>query len=131
MEHSAYKILQDRESALRDTITTYEERITRLTEEVIQVQLSKKGIEDSCTVWMTRVLALFLLTLAKASATQTVQEIKAMMMKREVENARLRDQREQLNAELVERKQKDSVKLASLQEYKTLAESRSASRPQY
>ena len=80
---------------------------------------------------MTRVLALFLLTLAKSSATQTVQEIKAMMMKREVENARLRDQREQLNAELVERKQKDSVKLASLQEYKTLAESRSASRPQY
>ena len=53
------------------------------------------------------------------------------MMKREVENARLRDQREQLNAELLERKQKDSVKQASLQEYKTLAESRSASRPRY
>lgn len=80
---------------------------------------------------MTRVLALFLLTLAKASTTQSVQELKAMMVKREVENARLRDQREQLNAELVERKQKDSIKLASLQEYKTLAESRSASRPQY
>jgi E3 ubiquitin-protein ligase BRE1 len=123
--------LQDRESALRDTITTYEERINRLTEEVNQAQLSKKAIEDSCTVWMTRVLALFLLTLAKASTTQSVQELKAMMVKREVENARLRDQREQLNAELVERKQKDSVKMASLQEYKTLAESRSASRPQY
>ena len=80
---------------------------------------------------MTRVLALFLLTLAKASTTQSVQELKAMMVKREVENARLRDQREQLNAELVERKQKDSIKLASLQEYKTLAESRSASRRQY
>lgn len=123
--------MQNRESALRDTISTYEERINRLTEEVNQAQLLKKGIEDSCTVWMTRVLALFLLTLAKASTTQSVQELKAMMVKREVENARLRDQREQLNAELVERKQKDSIKLASLQEYKTLAESRSASRPQY
>lgn len=123
--------MQNRESALRDTISTYEERINRLTEEVNQAQLLKKGIEDSCTVWMTRVLALFLLTLTKASTTQSVQELKAMMVKREVENARLRDQREQLNAELVERKQKDSIKLASLQEYKTLAESRSASRPQY
>ncbi|KAF8740809.1 hypothetical protein AX14_007181 [Amanita brunnescens Koide BX004] len=109
VEHSAYKSLQDREFVLQNTITTYEEKINRLTEEVNQLQLSKKGIEDSCA----------------ASATQTVAEIKAMMMKREVENARLRDQREQLNAELLERKQKDSVKQASLQEYKTLAESRS------
>jgi E3 ubiquitin-protein ligase BRE1 len=54
-----------------------------------------------------------------------------MMIKRDVENARLRDQREQLNAEVIERKQKDSVKQAALQEYKTLAESRSASRLQH
>lgn len=50
-----------------------------------------------------------------------------MLSKRDVENARLRDQREQQAAELNERKHKDNVKLASLQELKALAESRSAS----
>jgi hypothetical protein len=50
-----------------------------------------------------------------------------MITKRDVENARLRDQREQQAAELNERKHKDNVKLASLQELKALAESRSAS----
>ena len=51
-----------------------------------------------------------------------------MMSKRDVDNARLRDQREQLTAEVLERKQKECVKYASMQEYKVLAESRSASR---
>jgi len=50
-----------------------------------------------------------------------------MVSKRDAENARLRDQREQQAAELNERKHRDNVKLASLQEFKTLAESRSAS----
>lgn len=50
-----------------------------------------------------------------------------MLSKRDTENARLRDQREQQAAELNERKHKDNVKLASLQELKALADSRSAS----
>jgi len=50
-----------------------------------------------------------------------------MLAKRDAENVRLRDQREQQASELNERKHKDSVKLASLQELKALAESRSAS----
>ena len=49
-----------------------------------------------------------------------------MLAKRDNENARLREQREQQTAELNERKHKDSVKLASLQELKTLVDSRSA-----
>lgn len=49
-----------------------------------------------------------------------------MLAKRDNENARLREQREQQAAELNERKHKDSVKLASLQELKTLVDSRSA-----
>jgi hypothetical protein len=53
------------------------------------------------------------------------QELKAMLAKRDAENVRLRDQREQQASELNERKHKDSVKLASLQELKALAESRS------
>jgi len=48
-----------------------------------------------------------------------------MLSKRDNENARLREQREQQAAELNERKHKDSVKLASLQELKTLVDSRS------
>ena len=47
-----------------------------------------------------------------------------MLSKRDAENARLRDQREQQAAELNERKHKDSIKLSSLQEWKTVAESR-------
>lgn len=50
-----------------------------------------------------------------------------MLAKRDAENARLRDQREQQAAELNERKHKESVKAASFQELKLLADSRSVS----
>lgn len=50
-----------------------------------------------------------------------------MLVKRDNEIARLREQRDQQLSELNERKQKDSVKLHSLNEYKTLAETRSVS----
>lgn len=48
-----------------------------------------------------------------------------MVVKRDSENARLREQREQQSAELNERKHKDAVKYASIQEYKSLLESNS------
>ena len=48
-----------------------------------------------------------------------------MLAKRDSENARLREQREQQGAELNERKQKDAIKFASIQEYKSLLESNS------
>ena len=48
-----------------------------------------------------------------------------MLAKRDLENARLREQREQQSAELNERKQKEAVKFASIQEYKSLLESNS------
>ena len=48
-----------------------------------------------------------------------------MLAKRDLENARLREQREQQSAELNERKQRDAVKFASIQEYKSLMESNS------
>lgn len=54
-----------------------------------------------------------------------------MVLKRDAENTRLRDQREQQAAELNERKQKDGVKLASTKELQALAEARSASRTRY
>jgi E3 ubiquitin-protein ligase BRE1 len=54
-----------------------------------------------------------------------IQDLKTMLAKRDSENARLREQREQQSAELNERKQKDAVKFASIQEYKSLLESNS------
>lgn len=53
-----------------------------------------------------------------------VEELKAAIAKRDAENIRLREQRDQQMAEVNERKQKDSVKRASLHEWKSLAESR-------
>lgn len=50
-----------------------------------------------------------------------------MLSKRDAENARLREQRDQQLTELNERKQKEHVKLSSLNEFKSLAESRGAS----
>lgn len=50
-----------------------------------------------------------------------------MVVKRDNEIARLREQRDQQLSELNERRQKDSVKQHSLNEYKTLAETRSVS----
>lgn len=65
---------------------------------------------------------------SQAEANHINQELKALIAKRDTENARLRDQREQQAAELNERKQRDNVKLASMKELQSLAETRSASR---
>jgi hypothetical protein len=54
-----------------------------------------------------------------------------MLSKRDLENARLREQREQQSAELNERKQRDAVKFASIQEYKSLLESNSVNSISY
>ena len=56
---------------------------------------------------------------------QEFAEVVSRLKKRDVDNARLREQRDQLQAELTERKHLDSVKLASVSEMKVLAESRS------
>lgn len=50
-----------------------------------------------------------------------------MVVKRDNENARLREQRDQMSAELHERKQRDGSRTHALNECKTLLESRSAS----
>lgn len=50
-----------------------------------------------------------------------------MVAKRDAENTRLREQRDQQIAEITERRHKESIKIASAQEIRTMAESRSAS----
>ena len=50
-----------------------------------------------------------------------------MLNKRDVETARLREQRDQYQAEINERKARDQNKLTSAQEFKALAETRAVS----
>ncbi|KZT72126.1 hypothetical protein DAEQUDRAFT_705813 [Daedalea quercina L-15889] len=66
-----------------------------------------------------------LATVATVASAQDIAELKAMLTKRDHENARLREQRDQQAAELLERKQKEQVKWQALDEYKQLSESRS------
>ena len=56
---------------------------------------------------------------------QELTEVVSRLKKRDVDNARIREQRDQLQAELTERKHLESVKLSSGNEMKVLAESRS------
>lgn len=56
-----------------------------------------------------------------------MQEMQLWLTKRDNENLRLREQRDQLMAELNERKHKEGVKLQSTAELKALLDSRSVS----
>lgn len=53
-----------------------------------------------------------------------MQEMKALLAKRDIETLRLRDQRDQYHSELNERKAKDAAKTSSLAEFESLAETR-------
>ena len=55
---------------------------------------------------------------------QELTEVVSRLKKRDVDNTRLREQRDQLQAELAERKHLELVKLNSANEVKVLAESR-------
>ncbi|KAI0930463.1 hypothetical protein AcW1_009141 [Taiwanofungus camphoratus] len=104
-----YKILQDRASKLEHATTESQNEVTRLKEELEQLELSRQGFQDAVAL----------------ASDQEVQELKIMLNKRDSENSRLREQRDQQLSELNERKQKEHVKLQSLHEHKLLAESRS------
>lgn len=61
----------------------------------------------------------------QADFEQTINDLSYKIEEKNEENARLRMQRNQFQAEVNERKAKDSIKFASLQEYKSLLESNS------
>nr|GAT44637.1 allantoicase [Mycena chlorophos] len=109
-ESPHYKVLMDHTSYLTHTLSESQAESARLAEEL-------QAMRDAQKEWMEA---------AQANAEQTNVELKAMMLKRDAENARLRDQRDQYQAELTERRQKDSVKIASSKEFHALAEARSA-----
>ncbi|KAF8894030.1 hypothetical protein BD779DRAFT_1797962 [Infundibulicybe gibba] len=104
-----YKVLLDHAAYLEGVGKESRERIDHLTDELHQAQISRKEWEDNHL----------------SLSNQCIHDLKSMLAKRDTDNSRLREQRDQQLSELNERKQKDQVKMASLQEFKSLAESRS------
>ncbi|KAJ7187992.1 hypothetical protein C8R46DRAFT_6470 [Mycena filopes] len=109
-ESPQYSVLLDHASYLSHTLAEIKLENTRLSDEL-------QSALDTRTQWQESV---------EAAANQANQELKTLIGKRDTENTRLRDQREQLAAELNERKQKDGGKFASARELESLAEARSA-----
>lgn len=67
----------------------------------------------------------------EATHKQKCLEMETVLAKREVENDRLREQRDRAIAELNERKARDSVKLTSIQEFKARCDSQAVSERWY
>ncbi|KAH6914381.1 BRE1 E3 ubiquitin ligase-domain-containing protein [Coprinopsis sp. MPI-PUGE-AT-0042] len=89
--------------------------VMELSEENKRVQLAHNALVSGRKEWEEHITG---------ELKKVVEELKAAIAKRDAENVRLREQRDQQIAEVNERKQKDSVKRASLNEWKNLAESR-------
>jgi len=116
---------------LEFTVNDTRDELKRLRDEVHQLHTTRKEFEEDIIVssFFFTILRVLSDMMNQASAGQANQELRNLLAKRDAENLRLRDQRDQQAAELVERKHKDSVKMTSLQELKNIAESRSASHP--
>ncbi|KZP34223.1 BRE1-domain-containing protein [Athelia psychrophila] len=109
MNTPSFRFLLELTSKLEHEAKEAATEMPRLREEVQTLQHSRKE-------WETSVLA----------ATETAKdEFRIQLSRREAESLRLREQRDQQAAELIERKNKDNVKMTSLNELKSLAESRS------
>ncbi|EIW63378.1 BRE1-domain-containing protein [Trametes versicolor FP-101664 SS1] len=107
-ETASYKDLLERASLLDHTNQEAKAELVKLTEQLDTMQTTRQQYEDS----------------VKAGSETAVQEMKALLAKRDVETLRLRDQRDQYHSELNERKAKDAAKTSSLAEFESLAETR-------
>ncbi|OJT06362.1 E3 ubiquitin-protein ligase BRE1 [Trametes pubescens] len=107
-ETASYKDLLERASRLDHTNQEAKAELAKLTEQLDSMQTTRQQYEDS----------------VKAGSETTVQEMKALLSKRDTETLRLRDQRDQYHSELNERKAKDAAKTSSLAEFESLAETR-------
>ncbi|KAG6867824.1 hypothetical protein C0993_010583 [Termitomyces sp. T159_Od127] len=108
VENPHYRHLLDHAGVLQASLTASRAEVTRMVEELNNLRASRNEWEENVIT----------------AANQANQELKTMLAKRDAENSRLREQREQQAAELIERKQSDSVKMASLREMKALNDSR-------
>ncbi|KAF9049980.1 BRE1 E3 ubiquitin ligase-domain-containing protein [Panaeolus papilionaceus] len=108
-EHPLYKALYNHAVLTEQIVAERDAQIAKLSEDILVYQTQSADWEEHST----------------NASNQIMQDLRNNLLKRDQENARLREQREQQASELVERKQKDAVKCASLQEYKFLAENNS------
>ncbi|KAI0697245.1 BRE1-domain-containing protein [Cytidiella melzeri] len=107
--HVLFAHLRQHASAMEQTIKERDLRITTLVGEINLLRRSRVDLETS----------LNLLNEKKG------EELRTQIANRDKDITRIREQRDQYWSELSEYKQKSTVKLQSLQEYKTLAETRS------
>lgn len=125
-ETTHYKLLFERRIQLEHKVADNEARISRLDAMLRELQSTRTQFEEEARVSSSN--ATILLTefiLRQASAQIINQELKLILAKRDADLTRLRDQREQLNAELNELRSRENIKYQSSRELKALAESRS------
>ncbi|KAF6763101.1 hypothetical protein DFP72DRAFT_874675 [Ephemerocybe angulata] len=96
----------DELSGLRRCLTSTDAQLTEVQEELKQVLACREE-------WKQSVLA---------AQESVIDNMRAMMVRRDNENTRLREQRDQSQAELLERKQKDGIKWNAQQELKSLVD---------
>jgi len=121
-----YKLLSERRVQLEHKVADNEARIARLDAMLTELQSSRTQFEEEARVGSTSTVVLFTqFILCQASAQTINQELKLLLAKRDADLTRLRDQREQLNAELSELRSRENIKYQSSRELKALAESRS------
>ncbi len=98
--------------------------MAKLTEQLDSMQTTRQQYEDSVKVRLREYNQRIYSHPLQAGSETTVQEMKALLSKRDTETLRLRDQRDQYHSELNERKAKDAAKTSSLAEFESLAETR-------
>ncbi|KAK0241787.1 hypothetical protein EDD85DRAFT_820353 [Armillaria nabsnona] len=107
-ETPLYKATIDKMSHLQFSNTELQSDITALKEELALATEARVAAEESIPT----------------DLSQQVQELRAMITRKDTDISRLREIRDQQQAELNERKQKDATKMASLEQYKALADNR-------
>ncbi|KAG6837509.1 hypothetical protein H0H93_008434 [Arthromyces matolae] len=128
VDNPHYKSLLNHAGFIQAALDSSRDLVTQLQEEINSLQVSRKEWEESAIVRLLSysVFRDYIQYNHKSTANQANQELKVMLGKRDAENSRLREQREQQTAELMERKHQDIVKMTSLREMKALNDSRQA-----
>nr|VWO99564.1 E3 ubiquitin protein ligase (EC [Ganoderma boninense] len=103
-----YKVLLEHASRLEHACQESQNEATKLREQLDSLNASRSEFEIDM----------------KASQDATIAELKQMLTKRDAESSRLRELRDQFQSEINERKMKEQTRLASVLEFKALAENR-------
>lgn len=121
--------------ALRTSASQLELINRELREKIQQGQKREADLLQNRSQWEEEVTVGFApdfiicldLIAAQANLERTKEDLRNMLVRRDIENARLREQRDQAAADVHERKQKEHFRRQALQECEALAQSRSAS----